>query len=126
MYPYDSAKKGRTFSVPTLTAAEAEAILERQAYRCALTGLKFYSGTPGGFQPRMPTKDRIETDGPYSASNVRIVLHGVNALRGRGTDDEMYEVAAALLAWRDRARTPPDGYGQPSGYILPEKRHPPS
>lgn len=99
---YDFKKKNRLelLAQSTLTDAETVEILERQNYRCALTGLEFWSGSKGSFKPRSPSKDRIRADGPYTADNVRIVLYGVNALRGNGTDDEMYEVAAALLAQR--------------------------
>lgn len=96
--PIDLKHEPELLARSTLTAAETVEILERQNYRCALTGLEFWSGTLGSHKPRRPTKDRIKADGPYTADNVRIVLFGVNALRGSGTDAEMYEVAAALLA----------------------------
>jgi len=83
----------------TLTLEQAMQILHRQAYRCALTGLEFWSRTPGrSSAPRSPTLDRIKHGGPYSAGNVRVILFGVNSLRGNGADEGMYEVARALLA----------------------------
>jgi hypothetical protein len=98
----DLAKKPELLALSTLTPDEAEAIVERQGYRCALTGLQFWSGTAGSHKPRRPSKDRINPEGPYTAKNVRIVLYGVNALRGSGTDAEMYEIAKALLDHRLR------------------------
>jgi hypothetical protein len=100
----DLAKKPDLLALSTLTPDEAEAVVERQGYRCALTGLKFWSGTTGSRKgcadARSPSRDRINPQGPYTADNVRIVLYGVNALRGNGTDEEVYEIAAALLAHR--------------------------
>jgi hypothetical protein len=92
----------------TVTTDELRAIARQQNYCCALTGLRFWSDSVGHhFGPRLPTLDRIVHDGPYSASNVRITLLGVNSLRGRGSDDEMYEVARALIErshWSARRR----------------------
>lgn len=77
------------------------AILKSQGYRCALTNLQFWVGDSGGtYGPRIPSLDRVQCDGPYSADNVRVILFGVNGLRGRGTDDEMYALAEALLKMR--------------------------
>ncbi len=45
----------------------------------------------------MPSLDRIDPHGPYSADNVRIVLLGINGLRGCGTDADMYRIARALI-----------------------------
>jgi hypothetical protein len=89
----------------TLTLEQAMKILRRQAYRCALTGLEFWSGTPGrSSAPRSPTLDRVKPTldrvkhgGPYSAGIVRVILFGVNSLRGNGSDEGMYEIARALL-----------------------------
>jgi hypothetical protein len=88
----------------TLTLEQAMKILRRQAYRCALTGLEFWSGTPGrSSAPRSPTLDRVKHGGPYSAGNVRVILFGVNSLRGNGSDEGMYEIARALLAKAKRS-----------------------
>lgn len=94
--------KGKPYAEVTITLDECMAILDLQGYRCALTNLQFwYKDSGGRYGPRIPSLDRIEHDGPYAAGNVRIVLLGVNGLRGRGTDAEMYAVAQALLDRRD-------------------------
>ena len=114
--PYDSTAKGRSaeFDAQTMTSAEVDTLLERQKYKCALTGLKFWTGGGScrGHHPRSPTKDRLDTDGPYTLANVRIVLGVVNSMRGRGTDEEMYEIAEALLVTR---RVPPTYHNAPEG-----------
>jgi hypothetical protein len=50
----------------------------------------------------MPSIDRINPDGDYSDDNIRVVFYGANALRGRGSDADMYRIAAALIEPRSR------------------------
>jgi hypothetical protein len=90
-------REGRGTVEVTVTKDELLETLLRQNYVCALTGLRFWTGTPESYAPRAPSLDRIAKNGSYSAENIRVILHGVNALRGTGTDDEMYEVALKLL-----------------------------
>ena len=80
----------------TLTLSEAMALLQQQDYRCALTRLAFYSLSGGSYGPSRPSLDRIRHAGPYSLDNVRVVLLGVNSLRGAGSDSDMYVIAQAL------------------------------
>jgi hypothetical protein len=62
--------------------------------------MRFWEGASitKGASPRSPSLDRIRPDGHYALGNVRVVLLGLNSLRGAGTDQEMRDVAAALLA----------------------------
>src|SRR5689334_3183446 len=92
--------KGYVPAEVTLTLAEAMDVLKEQDYRCALTKLLFYSLSGESYGPSRPSIDRLEHSGPYSRGNVRIVLIGVNSLRGTGTDADMYVIAEALLANR--------------------------
>ena len=89
---------GKPAAGVTLTLDAAMGILREQSYRCALTRLRFYSLSGGSFGPSRPSIDRIEHAGPYSAGNVRIVLLGVNSLRGTGNDADMFIIARALAA----------------------------
>jgi hypothetical protein len=81
-----------------LTLEQAMEILRKQDFRCALSRLRFWTDGADRFGPSLPSIDRIDPNGPYSAHNVRIVLLGVNSLRGRGTDADMYRIARALVA----------------------------
>jgi hypothetical protein len=98
------ADGGRQAAAVTVTVDELMAILARQDHRCALTGLPFYSGAAGSFSPRRPPLDRIDHDGPYAAGNLRVILPGVNGLRGTADDAEMLEIAHHLLLTRRRVR----------------------
>lgn len=64
---------------------------------CAISGLPFVLGKPGDHW-RTPSIDRIIPDVGYKQDNCRFVLFGVNALKGTGTDKEMFEVAKAIVA----------------------------
>jgi len=72
---------------------------------CALTGLPFKFGSQTLF-PFTVSIDRINSNLGYIQSNCRFVLFAVNSLRGSGSDDEMYQIAEALLAYRDQKRAP--------------------
>jgi hypothetical protein len=90
------AANGRARAAVTVTLAQLMAKLKRQDYRCAVSGLPFWQDDADRVGPTCPSLDRIKPDGDYSNANVRIVLLGVNALRGRGTDADMLRIAAAI------------------------------
>jgi len=92
-------QEGRATPVAvTVTVPELMAKLAEQNYRCAVTGLPFYvDDSAGSFGPSRPSLDRIEVGGDYSAENLRIVLLGVNALRGAGSDADMVRIARAIV-----------------------------
>jgi hypothetical protein len=92
------AEQGRPAVVVTVTVDELMAKLAENGYCCALTGLPFYEDESGGsFGPSRPSLDRIETDGDYSADNVRVVYRGVNGLRGCGSDADVLRIARAIV-----------------------------
>ena len=80
----------------TMTSYGLMAKLRATAYRCALSGVEFSQDSFGRFGPIVPTVDRIDTDGPYSDNNTRVVCRGINSLRG-GSMDDMYRLASGLL-----------------------------
>lgn len=57
-------------------------ILERQNYRCALTGRKLTCNLEKGVKfPTNASVDRIEAKGPYTEDNIQIVCRAVNGFR---------------------------------------------
>jgi hypothetical protein len=65
-------------------------------------GLPFWDDHAKAFGSTIPSIDRIEASKGYTPNNVRVVLLGVNACRGAGSDDDLYRIAKALLANRPR------------------------
>ncbi|KWV59530.1 hypothetical protein AS156_31375 [Bradyrhizobium macuxiense] len=97
------AAKGRPAVAVTVTLDQIMAKLEANAYACALTGLEFWNDDADQFGPTMPSIDLISCDGSYDDANTRVVVYGITACRGRGSDDDLYHIAEALLA-RKRSR----------------------
>lgn len=64
---------------------------------CALTGLPFMFGTQTLF-PFSPSIDRIKSSEGYTQNNCRFVLFAVNSFKGTGTDEQMLEIANALIS----------------------------
>lgn len=84
-------------TVVNITLDEIMEILRKQNYRCAISGLPFWCGSTAAYGPTIPSIDRIHAPGGYTRSNVRVVLLGVNGLRGRGSDDDMLMIARAVV-----------------------------
>jgi hypothetical protein len=66
---------------------------------CALSGVRMTWGNKQITGTSM-SMDRIDQNKEYTIDNVRLVCHAVNSLRGRMSDDQMYEMAAAIVAYR--------------------------
>lgn len=89
-------KKGLRFSLTT------DWCKETYTGFCAITGIAFETvktagGSPGP-KPRSISIDKIDPLLGYTPDNCRFILHGVNAFRGSGTDDEMRTVLKAIAA----------------------------
>lgn len=65
---------------------------------CSITNIPFVVGDGAGPAPFSPTIDRIDASKGYTPDNSRFILMGVNALKGRGTDADMYVIAEAIVA----------------------------
>ena len=73
--------------------------------RCAMTGLPFdMTKRSSGPKPRSPSIDRIEPAAGYTPTNCRFVLSCVNSFKHMGTEEDMFEVAEALLKHRESNR----------------------
>jgi len=67
---------------------------ERLKSGCEVTNLSFQFGK---LTPFSPSVDRINPDKGYIKSNCRLVLWGVNSLKGAGTDDDMFKIAKEIF-----------------------------
>ena len=81
-------------------------IFERQSGRCALSGITM-TWAKGVVMPTSLSLDRIDQNKGYSADNIRLLCHAINAFRGRMSDGQMIEMARAVIAKADEFdRTP--------------------
>jgi hypothetical protein len=71
-------------------------IWEAQNGLCALSGIKM-TWAQGKLLSTSITMDRIDHMKGYSADNIRLLCHAVNAFLGRMSDQDMYKMAAALV-----------------------------
>lgn len=68
--------------------------------RCAITGIPFLILRQGakGAHALSPSIDRIDGAKGYVTTNCRFVIHAVNSFKGLLDDDEMVEIARAIVA----------------------------
>ena len=64
-------------------------LLEEQDGKCAVTGKEFTFG--GNYLGTNISIDRIDSNEPYSAGNVRLVCAAVNYMKGRMNDNELVD-----------------------------------
>ena len=67
------ATRGERGVSVTMTSDGLMAKLHAANYRCAISGGQFRQDPFGRFGPTLPSVDRIDTDGPYSDDNTRVV-----------------------------------------------------
>ena len=95
-----ATRRGRAFEIG---AADLSEMLERQRYRCAVTGLKFIEARRDGQywrHPYAPSLDRINSAGGYVLGNVRLVVAAANIAMGEWGEAVFYRIAEAALAHR--------------------------
>lgn len=101
----DKAEKGGTRVDVTVTVDQLMRKLRKSNYRCAVSGLPFWQDDSSDSSgPTSPSIDRIKHKGPYTRGNTRVVLLGVNGLRGSGSDADMLRIARGVLNRARRAR----------------------
>lgn len=85
---------------PTENPATVEDLMQKwhdQDGCCALTGIRM-TWAKGEVLPTSLSLDRIDWRKGYSADNIRLICHAINAFRGRMSDDLMCDMALALIA----------------------------
>lgn len=80
-----------------LTIQDIDVMLAESRGRCAVSGLKFHSGTVPGTRARpfMPSVDRIVAGGSYSKENTRLVCVAVNLAMNQFGEATFYSIAVA-------------------------------
>lgn len=76
--------------------------VERQDFRCALTGIEFYSKhtSAGKTNPFAPSLDRIDPKRGYTTDNVRIVILAVNLMLLDWGPEIFEQVANSFRYWK--------------------------
>jgi hypothetical protein len=89
---YLDAKRRATgggYAAECFTLAHLLELLEKQDGRCAVTRKVFTFGGDGA--GTNVSIDRIDSNKPYSANNVRLVCSAVNYMKHRMNDDELVD-----------------------------------
>lgn len=82
------------------TIDDLMAMFSAQEGCCAITGIKL-TWAQGSVLPTSISLDRIDPNGGYSADNLRLICHAVNAFKGRMSDAEMFQMAVAIVTRMD-------------------------
>lgn len=88
-----AAAKSIPFNLPLGTVKK---LVDDSAGMCALSGLPFQRGE-GHSTTWSPSLDRIKPELGYVSGNVRLILHGLNALKSTGTDEDLMAVCRAVV-----------------------------
>lgn len=72
------------------------ALWDAQGGRCAITGIKMTWGKRRVLATSVSI-DRIDQTGGYDIDNIRLVCYQVNSFRNKWSDDEMFEMALAIV-----------------------------
>lgn len=97
----DAKKRARARNIDfDINAVFVLDMLERQEYRCAVSGIQFsdVEVNDAHKRPYMPSVDRIECSKGYTRDNVRIVCVAVNTMLQDWGDSVFHEIVCAYLA----------------------------
>ena len=68
--------------------------------KCELSGISFNLEAKRGMQgPYSPSIDKIVPELGYIPENCRMILYGLNALKSTGTDEDIMNIAKALIEY---------------------------
>ena len=87
-------KRGVPFNIPKGTT---KSLFDRCGGRCELSGVLFRVSTTGICSIFSPSLDRINPSRGYVIGNIRLILNGLNALKGEGTDEELRGICKAVV-----------------------------
>jgi hypothetical protein len=91
---HSAPKEGKSF---TITQAEAWDIINKQGWKCALTGIEF---TPGGARSdTQPSMDRINSSMGYEPGNVQFVTLRVNYCKRELSDPAFVALCKQVAAY---------------------------
>jgi hypothetical protein len=98
-----AAKRGLPFDLTEDWALEQ---IERQGFKCAVTGIRFLADPSSGrARPYTPSFDRIDNSNGYTIDNVRIVVFAANLMMLDWGEQVFHRVSASY----QRVRPPPPG-----------------
>lgn len=98
-----AAKKGVPFDIPRGTT---RVLFDRCEGRCELSGIEFKPSETGVCSVYSPSLDRIDPSKGYVLGNIRLILHGLNAMKGEGTDEQLIEICRAISRRQGRVKNP--------------------
>lgn len=96
---YNAKRRCDNKGIPfELVYSYIDTLVEESKGKCAISGLEFKkSGISGVNCPRSPSIDRIIPSVRYVKGNVRLILHGLNSLKGSNeTDHDLIEICKAV------------------------------
>lgn len=76
---------------------DIEWVRSRYTGKCEVTGIPFKNSCSSGPDVFSASIDRVDPKVGYLKSNCRIVLNAFNAMKGGGTDADVFRVAEAIL-----------------------------
>jgi len=95
----NTSLRGALSRRPTENPATLDGLMSlwnAQEGKCAISGIAM-TWAQGKVLPTSVTLDRLDPECGYTIENIRFVCHAVNSFRGRMSDDEMFNMAMAIV-----------------------------
>jgi len=90
----DAKKRAAKAGLPF--ALTVEWIEERILDGCPLSGMQF-DLSPGMVNPFSPSVDKVKNHLGYTQDNCRVIIYGLNALKGTGTDADLLNISKVVI-----------------------------